>query len=96
VEQGLYAAYAKGRDVRDLIAIVGKEALSDADKKFLEFADVFENKFIRQGRDENRTLEQTLELGWELIGMVPESALTMIDRKTLEKYHPSYRKKKKE
>jgi V/A-type H+-transporting ATPase subunit B len=93
VEQGLYAAYAKGRDLRDLIAIVGKEALSENDKKFLEFADVFENRFIRQRRDEERSLEQTLELGWELISMVPESALTMIDRKTLEKYHPAYRKK---
>ncbi len=93
VEQGLYAAYAKGRDLRDLIAIVGKEALSENDKKFLEFADTFENRFIQQGRDEERSLEQTLELGWELIAMVPESALTMIDRKTLEKYHPNYRKK---
>ena len=50
VEQGLYAAYAKGRDLRDLIAIVGKEALSENDKKFLEFADTFENRFIKQGQ----------------------------------------------
>ena len=47
----------------------------------------------RQRRGQERSLEQTLELGWELIAMVPESALTMIDRKTLEKYHPNYRKK---
>lgn len=87
VEQGLYAAYAKGRDIRDLIAIIGKEALSDNDKKFLEFADVFENRFIRQGRYEDRPLESTLDLGWELLSTIPESALTMIDHKILEKYY---------
>lgn len=92
VEQGLYAAYAKARDLRDLIAIVGKEAISENDKKFLSFADAFEDKFIRQGKDEERSLEQTLELGWELLSMIPESALTMIDRNVLEKYHPAHRK----
>jgi len=93
VEQGLYAAYAEGRDLRGLVAIVGKDALSDRDRKFLDFADSFEDRFIRQGRDEDRPLEQTLEIGWELLATLPESALTRIDRKTLEKYHPAYRKK---
>jgi V/A-type H+/Na+-transporting ATPase subunit B len=93
VEQGLYAAYAEGRDLRGLVAIVGKEALSDRDKKFLEFADIFEDRFIRQGRDEERGIEETLELGWELLAYLPESALTRIDREILEKYHLSYRKK---
>jgi V/A-type H+-transporting ATPase subunit B len=93
VEQGLYAGYARGRDLRDLIAIVGKEALSEDDRKFLEFAEVVEDRFIRQGREENRSLEYTLELGWELLSSLPESTLTMIDRKTLDKYHPMHRKK---
>ena len=93
VEQGLYATYAKGRDVRDLIAIIGKEALSENDKKFLAFADAFEQRFIRQGRNEERSIEETLNLGWELLGMVPESTLTMVDHKILQKYHPGYRKK---
>lgn len=91
VEQGLYAAYAEGKDLRGLVAIVGKEALSDRDRKFLDFADTFEDRFIRQGREEERTLEQTLELGWELLATLPESALTRIDRETLERYHPAYR-----
>ncbi len=93
VEQGLYAAYAEGRDLRGLVAIVGKDALSERDNRFLEFADVFEDRYIRQGRDEDRSIEQTLELGWELLATLPESALTRIDRKILEKYHPAYRKK---
>lgn len=93
VEQGLYAAYAEGRDLRGLVSIVGKEALSDRDRKFLDFADAFENTYIRQGRDEDRPLERTLDMGWELLAMLPESALTRIDRKTLTKYHPAYREK---
>jgi V/A-type H+-transporting ATPase subunit B len=93
VEQGLYAAYAEGKDLRGLVAIVGKDALSERDRKFLDFSDEFENRFIRQGKDEDRTLESTLELGWELLATLPESALTRIDRQTLEKYHPAYRKK---
>ena len=93
VEQGLYAAYAEGRDLRGLVAIVGKDALSERDNRFLEFADVFEDRYIRQGRDEDRSIEQTLELGWELLATLPESALTRIDRRILEKYHPAYRKK---
>jgi V/A-type H+-transporting ATPase subunit B len=83
-----YAAYAEGRDLRGLVAIVGKEALSDRDKKFLEFADLFEDKVVRQGRDEDRSIEQTLDMLWDLIGHLPEEALTRLDRKFIEKYHP--------
>ncbi|MDD5502106.1 MAG: V-type ATP synthase subunit B [Candidatus Thermoplasmatota archaeon] len=93
VEQGLYAAYAEGRDLRGLVAIVGKDALSERDRKFLDFADIFEDKFIRQGKDEDRSFESTLELGWDLLAYLPEAALTRIDRATLEKYHPAYRNK---
>ena len=80
-------------DLRGLVAIVGKEALSDRDQKLLEFADEFESLFVTQGREENRTIEDTLEIGWGMLSKLPESALTRIDRKTLEKYHPAYRKK---
>jgi V/A-type H+-transporting ATPase subunit B len=93
VEQGLYATYAKARDLRDLIAIVGKEAVSENDKKFLLFADNFENKFIQQGKYEERAIEQTLDLGWELLSMIPESSLTMIARNIIDKYHPDHKKK---
>ncbi len=93
VSDQLYAGYAEGNDLRGLVAIVGKEALSERDQKLLEFADEFEAMFVTQGREENRTIEDTLEIGWGMLSKLPESALTRIDRKTLEKYHPAYRKK---
>ena len=91
VSDQLYAAYAEGKDVRGLVAIVGKEALSDRDRKMLEFADRFEQEFIRQGAEEDRTIEQTLEIGWTLLATIDEAWLTKIDRKTLDKYHPAHR-----
>src|SRR3989442_1029218 len=91
VADQLYAAYAEGKDVRGLVAIVGKEALSDRDRKMLEFADRFEQEFIRQGAEEDRTIEQTLEIGWVLLATLDEAWLTKIDRKTLESYHPAHR-----
>jgi V/A-type H+-transporting ATPase subunit B len=91
VADQLYAAYAEGKDVRGLVAIVGKEALSDRDRKMLEFADRFEQEFIRQGVEEDRAIEQTLEIGWRLLATLEEAWLTKVDRKTLEKYHPAHR-----
>lgn len=95
VSDQLYAAYAEGKDVRGLVAIVGKEALSDRDRKMLEFADRFEQEFIRQGVEEDRTIEETLEIGWRLLATVDEAWLTKIDRATLEAYHPAHRGKAK-
>ncbi len=94
VSDQLYAAYAEGRDLRGLVAIVGKEALSERDAKFLNFADAFEDRFVRQDRNEDRTIEQTLDLGWELLSMLPIDSLTKIDRKLIDKYHPQAKKKK--
>tara|TARA_B100001105_G_scaffold167151_1_gene134541 strand:+ start:3377 stop:4768 length:1392 start_codon:yes stop_codon:yes gene_type:complete len=92
----LYAAYAEGVDLRGLVAIVGKEALSERDQRLLEFGDDFENRFVRQGREEDRHIgEDTLELGWNMISALPESALTRIDKKIMDKYHPAYRDKNK-
>jgi len=93
VSDQLYAAYAEGRDLRGLVAIVGKEALSERDTKFLNFADAFEDKFVRQESSEDRTIEQTLDLGWQLLAMLPIDSLTKIDRKLIDKYHPSPKKK---
>ncbi len=93
VSDQLYAAYAEGRDLRGLVAIVGKEALSDRDRKFLDFADAFEDRFVRQEKSEDRTIEQTLDLGWDLLSMLPVDSLTKIDRKFIEKYHPTIKKK---
>ena len=87
-----YAAYAEGNDLRGLVAIVGKDALSERDRMFLEFADLFEDRFVRQGRDENRSIEQTLDLGWELLSTLPVEQLVRIDRGLIEKYHPKFRK----
>lgn len=92
VSDQLYAMYAEGRDLRGLVAIVGKGALSERDIAILEFADQFEDAFVRQGRDEDRSFEDTLDLGWKLLSDLPENVLTRIDQKTIEKWHPKYRK----
>ena len=88
----LYAAYATGRDLRSLSAVVGEEALSATDKTYLKFADVFEKRFIAQGTHEDRTIEQTLDLGWEMLAMFPESELKRLKKEFIEKYGRKYRK----
>ena len=93
VSDQLYAGYAEGKDLRGLVAIVGKEALSERDRAFLDFADVFEDKFVRQGKEEDRGIDETLDLGWNLLSSLPEGQLTRIDRKWVQKYLPKYRKK---
>ncbi len=93
VSDQLYAAYAEGNDLRGLVAIVGKDALSERDRMFLEFADLFEDRFVRQGLYEDRTIQETLDLGWELLATLPEEQLVRIDRELIQKYHPKYRKK---
>ena len=92
VSDQMYAGYAEGVDLRGLVAIVGKDALSERDKGFLEFADMFENSFVRQGHDEDRTIQESLDLGWTLLSHMPEEQLSRIDRDTIQKYHPKYRK----
>jgi len=93
VSDMMYSGYAEGVDLRGLVAIVGKDALSERDQKFLEFADAFENKFVRQGSDEDRTIAQTLDIGWDMFTELPESELEKrIDRDLIKKYHPNYRK----
>jgi V/A-type H+-transporting ATPase subunit B len=91
VSDQMYAGYAEGNDLRGLVAIVGKDALSERDRLLLEFADLFENRFVRQGLDEDRTIEDTLNLGWELLSTLPVEQLTRIDRDTINKYHPKFR-----
>ncbi len=91
VSDQLYAAYARGKDLRGIVAIVGKESLSEKDAKFLEFADLFEKRFIKQDANENRTIEGTLELSWELLNSIPEDELSRIDAKFIQKYHPAHR-----
>jgi V/A-type H+-transporting ATPase subunit B len=87
VSDQCYSAYAEGRDVRSLVAVVGEEALSERDRLNLKFADIFEKRFVKQGVDENRTIQQTLDLGWELLSMFPEGELKRIDEKYVKQYY---------
>jgi V/A-type H+-transporting ATPase subunit B len=82
----LYAVYAQGKDARGLAAIVGEEALSDTDRKFVKIANNFERKFVNQGVNENRSIEQTLDIGWDLISDLPESELKRIKSEFITKY----------
>jgi V/A-type H+-transporting ATPase subunit B len=91
VSDQLYSAYAEGRDLRDLMAVVGEEALTERDRKFLSFADDFENKFITQTKDEDRSIQETLDLGWELLSLLPETELKRVRAEHIPKYHPAYK-----
>jgi V/A-type H+-transporting ATPase subunit B len=93
VSDQCYAAYAEGKDLRSLVAIVGKDALSERDRKFLEFADLFEKRIVRQARDEDRNIETTLDYMWEVLATLDVRSLTRIDQKFIDKYHPNFKNK---
>ncbi|MCD6470565.1 V-type ATP synthase subunit B [Candidatus Bathyarchaeota archaeon] len=86
VASQLYAAYAQCNEVRSLASIIGEEALSQRDRAYLRFGDEFEKRFINQGTEENRTIEETLEIAWDLLSMLPEEELTRIHREHIDKY----------
>ena len=83
----LFAAYARGKDAKELMTILGEAALSEMDIKYAKFADAFEEKYVSQGYDTNRTIEDTMNVGWELLRMLPKSELKRIDDEFLEKYY---------
>ncbi len=85
----LYAAYARGKEAKELAAILGEAALSEADKKFSRFADEFESRYVAQGEEEDRTVIETLELGWELLALLPRVELKRVRDEYLEKYLPA-------
>ncbi|SFB79623.1 V/A-type H+-transporting ATPase subunit B [Halobiforma haloterrestris] len=87
VSDQMYAAYAEGEDLRDLVNIVGREALSERDNKFLDFADRFEAEFVQQGYDTNRDIDETLELGWDLLSTLPKEELNRIDEDLIEEHY---------
>ncbi|MBI2129664.1 V-type ATP synthase subunit B [Candidatus Woesearchaeota archaeon] len=87
VSDQLYANYATGRDLRGLVAIVGEEALSARDKRMLKFAEEFEKRFVAQKKSEDRSIQQTLDIGWDLMGNIPEQELTRISPEIRKKYH---------
>lgn len=88
----LYASFARGLEVRDLAVILGESALSELDLKYLKFAKEFEARFITQGETEDRTIEETLDLGWDLMTILPKSELKRVKDEYIEKYLPKTKK----
>ena len=84
----LFAAYARGKDAKELMTILGEAALSDDDKQFAKFADAFEQRYVNQGNNTNRSIEDTLNLGWELLSLLPRTELKRIKPELVEKYMP--------
>ncbi len=83
----LYACYARGKEAEELQVILGEAALSEMDRVYLKFARIFEERYISQGEDENRTIEQTLNLGWELLRIFPPSELKRVREAYIKKYY---------
>lgn len=83
----LFSAYARGKDARELMIILGEAALTDMDKLYAKFAEEFENKYVSQGYNTNRDIEETLEIGWELLRILPRSELKRIRDEYLDKYY---------
>ena len=92
VADQLYGVYARAQESRSLSSIIGAEALSESDKGYLKFAEEFEKKFLAQGEYEDRSIEKTLEIGWDLLSELPEGELTRIKKEYIEKYHKKHRK----
>ena len=82
----LFSAYAQGKEAKELSAILGESALSDVDKKFARFAEEFEKRYVSQGFDTDRSIEETLDMGWELLKLLPKSELKRIRDEYIEKY----------
>jgi len=96
VSDQLYANYAEGRDLRGLVAIVGEEALADRDKRLLKFAAAYEDKFVRQGKREDRDINKTLSISWDLLNDIPERELTRIKDEFKKQYHKENKEAQKE
>lgn len=84
----LFSAYARVGEARNLASVIGEDELSEGDQKYLQFGKAFEERYIGQGATENRTMTETLDLGWELLRMLPREELDRVDTKLLDKYMP--------
>ncbi len=91
VSNQLYAAYSRGVELRSLAAVVGEESLSKVERLYLKFAEDFERKFLSQGTRENRDIEKTLDLAWNVLSILPEEELTNVREEYVKKYHPEYK-----
>jgi V/A-type H+/Na+-transporting ATPase subunit B len=87
VASQLYAAYTRALEARNLASIIGAEELSSRDQRYLQFADAFEDRFVRQSVNEERNIIETLDLAWEILSLLPTEALTRVSEKDLQKYH---------
>ena len=83
----LFAAYSRGKDAKELMTILGEAALTDIDLLYAKFADEFEKKYVSQGYDNDRSIEETLDIGWELLRLLPRSELKRISDKLLDEYY---------
>ena len=90
VANQLFSSYAKVGDARALASVIGEDELSDTDKKYLQFGKAFEEQFVSQTDRENRTIEETLDIGWKLLHILPKDELDRIDTKILDKYYDNY------
>ncbi len=84
----LFAAYAKGKEAKELMTILGEAALTDVDKLYAKFAEEFEKRYVSQGNDVNRSIEETLDLGWELLSILPKAELKRVKPEHIDKYLP--------
>lgn len=90
----LFAAYSRGKEAKELAVILGEAALSDTDKLYAAFADAFEREYVSQGYETNRSIEETLDLGWKLLAMLPRSELKRIRDDMLDEYLPKKEEEK--
>lgn len=87
LQSQLFAAYAKVQDVRSLASVIGEDELSDTDKSFLEFGKLFEQRFVGQGDTTNRSIDETLDLGWDLLSLLPKDQLDRLSPEMIEAYY---------
>ena len=84
----LFSCYARGKEAKELMVVLGEAALTPTDRLYAKFADEFERRYVNQGFDENRTIEETLDLGWELLSIFPRSELKRIKPELIDRYMP--------
>ena len=89
VSSQLFASYSKVKSIRNLAAIIGEEELSTLDRQYLHFGDKLEQDFFTQGEYEDRTIEQTLDIGWKVLSILPQSELYRIKPQFIQKYMPN-------
>ena len=83
----MFAAYAKVQDARSLASVIGEDELSAIDKRYIAFGTEFEQRFLNQGFDENRSMDETLELAWDLLSLLPKSELDRMNAKLIEEHY---------